>query len=129
VKGGWLLTGLKVLSSSQTAKHQIPVISEEDVVKSFETKEPVVVLDVRTEKEFTGPLGHIKGSKHIPVDQLETRLSELGGDKEKVIITTCHSGTRSDWAAKILVKAGFTNVMNMKGGMSTWSGKNLPVER
>lgn len=129
MKGGWLLTGLKVLSSSQTAKHQVPAISEEDVLKSLETKEPVVVLDVRTDKEYTGPLGHIKESKHIPVDQLESRLSELNRDKEKVIITTCHSGTRSDWAAKILMKAGFPHVMNMKGGMSTWSEKNLPVEK
>lgn len=124
-----MLTGLKVLGSSQTAKHLIPIMSEEEVMKKLESKEDVVILDVRTAKEFTGPLGHIKNSHHIPVEELEGRLAELEAFKEKEIIAVCYSGSRSDWAAKILKQAGYLHVMNMKGGMSTWSAKNLPVEK
>ena len=34
-----------------------------------------IVLDVRTEEEYFGPLGHINGAILIPIDQLENRLS------------------------------------------------------
>ncbi|MBI4081092.1 MAG: VTT domain-containing protein [Candidatus Lambdaproteobacteria bacterium] len=37
----------------------------------------VLVLDVRSAEEFTGPLGHIAGSRLIPIDELTARLGEL----------------------------------------------------
>ncbi|NRK74194.1 rhodanese-like domain-containing protein, partial [Salmonella enterica subsp. enterica serovar Typhi] len=43
---------------------------------------------------------------------------ELSKDKEVVVI--CQSGMRSQNATKILKKLGFTNVTNVKGGMSAW---------
>lgn len=73
-------------------------------------------IDVRTAAEYKG--FHIKGFKNIPLHQLEQKASLLDKDKEVVII--CQSGVRSMKAAKILKKAGFTKITNVKGGINAW---------
>jgi rhodanese-related sulfurtransferase len=73
-------------------------------------------VDVRTPGEFKG--NHIKGFKNIPLHQLAQKATELSKDKEVVVI--CQSGMRSQKASKQLKKLGFTNVTNVKGGMSAW---------
>jgi len=62
-----------------------------------------IVLDVRTTNEFKA--GHIKNTKNIAVQQLQSQLNKL--DNQKPIITCCASGMRSASAASILKKAGF----------------------
>ncbi|HAQ06885.1 MAG TPA: rhodanese [Bacillus bacterium] len=73
-------------------------------------------IDVRTPGEYKG--NHIKGFKNIPLQQLGSRSGELSQDKDVVVI--CQSGMRSSQASKMLKKAGFNNITNVKGGMSAW---------
>lgn len=73
-------------------------------------------IDVRTPGEYKG--NHIKGFKNIPLQQLANKTGELTKDQEVVVI--CQSGMRSSQAAKLLKKAGFNNITNVKGGMSAW---------
>ncbi|MBI2376830.1 MAG: rhodanese-like domain-containing protein [Deltaproteobacteria bacterium] len=77
-----------------------------------------LLLDVRTSGEYSA--GHVAGALNISVDQLESRLSELG-PKDRDLIVYCHSGTRSARAARILSAAGFTRVHDL-GPMSSWPG-------
>ena len=74
-------------------------------------------IDVRTPYEFN--TNNIKGFKNIPLQQLKERHHELSKEKEIVII--CQSGMRSNRATRILKKLGYTNLTNVKGGMSAWS--------
>ena len=74
------------------------------------------LIDVRTPGEFKGR--HITQFQNIPLDQLPAKLSKLDPQKETYVI--CQSGMRSSRAAGILKKAGFTNVINVRGGMSQW---------
>ncbi|RDI41882.1 rhodanese-like domain-containing protein [Falsibacillus pallidus] len=73
-------------------------------------------IDVRTQGEFKGY--HIPGFKNIPLHQLSQKAGSLSKDKEVVVI--CQSGMRSQKASKLLKKLGFTNVTNVKGGVSAW---------
>jgi rhodanese-related sulfurtransferase len=73
-------------------------------------------IDVRTQGEFNGY--HIPGFKNMPLHQLAQKTDKLSKDKEVVVI--CQSGMRSQKASKILVKSGFKNVTNVKGGVSAW---------
>lgn len=68
-------------------------------------KEGAIILDVRSKGEYA--LGHIKGSMHIPVDQLSSNLSKLK-NKQTPIITCCASGMRSGVAKGILESNGYT---------------------
>jgi hydroxyacylglutathione hydrolase len=40
----------------------------------------------------------------------------------------CQGGSRSAIAASLLQAAGFTDVVNMKGGMDAWRESGLEVE-
>ena len=85
----------------------------------FETldRENTIILDIREVMERE--LGYIKGSVHIPLDDLRERLSEL--DRSKKIITYCAIGVRGYIAARILEQNGFENVYNLSGGYATYS--------
>jgi phage shock protein E len=67
------------------------------------------VIDVRTPQEFSG--GAYRKAKNIPLNTLSNRLDELGA-KDKPIVVYCASGSRSSHAARILKKAGFTDISN-----------------
>lgn len=91
-----------------------------------EVAEQVQIIDVREVAEFSGPLGHIRGAKLLPLGELEARLQEL--DRDCPIVTVCRSGARSAQATVLLQKAGFTRVANLAGGLLHWRGSGHPVE-
>jgi sulfur dioxygenase len=86
----------------------------------------VQLVDVREPDEFSGPLGHIKGARLIPLAQLKKQSAQL--DREQPIITVCRSGARSAQAAVLLQKAGFRAVANLAGGMLRWRAAGYPVQ-
>lgn len=76
----------------------------------------IVLLDVRTASEYKA--GHIAKAKNIPLD----KIGAYSGEKESPVYLICQSGARSKKAATILNKKGY-HVINVRGGMSQWSGK------
>ncbi len=90
-------------------------ISPQETKKKHDQKE-IVLVDVRTDPEWT--LCHIKGAKHISMDELHERASELPKNKE--IVMYCHHGQRSLHAAVYLSKLGF-KAKSMDGGIDVWS--------
>ena len=87
------------------------IITGSDARNKFESDDSVILLDVRNQNEFDEY--HLEGSTLIPVDELESRLSELP-DKDASIIVYCRSGIRSAAAAEILKNNGYTNVFDMQ---------------
>lgn len=84
-----------------------------------------VVLDVREEGEFHN--GHIINALHIPQGHLKDRLKELDKHKDKTLIVSCRSGSRSGQACAMLKKQGFDSVYNLAGGVMAWQNANLPL--
>ncbi len=87
------------------------------VAERLDRNEDFVLLDVRTDLEYKS--GHIKGSKHIPLDKLASRAHEL--DISGEIITYCRAGLRAAQAYRILKNAGFSNVKYMDGSILAWT--------
>jgi rhodanese-related sulfurtransferase len=83
----------------------------------------VFILDVRKQEEYDE--GHIIGSTLIPVQELEARLNEL--PRNKKILVYCRSGNRSVTASETLVKNGFAQIFNMKGGITEWKNAGYDV--
>ena len=110
----FIVTFLLVMCS----KNNIDVVSMEE----FQSKilnENTFILDVRTEAEFYGPLGHIAGAMLIPIDELSLRINELDEVKNKDIYVVCRSGNRSNVGKNILRENSF-NAINVDGGMLAW---------
>ncbi|MBX3171969.1 MAG: FAD-dependent oxidoreductase [Candidatus Eremiobacteraeota bacterium] len=70
-----------------------------------------ILVDVRSLEEHQR--GHIPGSRHIPVDELRSRLKELPADRPLTVY--CQVGMRGYLATRILMHNGF-EVRNLSGG-------------
>lgn len=73
-------------------------------------------------------IGEIDGTDlYIPYDQLTARTSQLPQAKNAKILVYCRSGAESAQAAQALLGLGYTNVLNLDGGMNAWqsSGRSL----
>jgi rhodanese-related sulfurtransferase len=85
-----------------------------------------LLVDVRSQAEFDS--GHILDARHVPQDQVaQAAESTLKRFKDKVVIMSCESGMRSSAAARVLQAQGFTNVVNLRGGLQAWRAENLPL--
>ena len=99
-----------------------------DVVSMNEFQDKIldqktIVLDVRTEEEYYGPLGHIEGAILIPINELENRLVELDEYRDDTIYVVCRSGNRSGFGKDILKNKNF-DAINVDGGMLQWKANN-----
>ncbi len=115
-------------------------VTTEDVVRRLD-EEGLVVLDVRTDREYTGEAvapcdprpGRIPGARHLDVQELMTLTQEqirdrLGPAEDVELIAYCHSGSRSELATEILVAAGY-RASNYRGSWHEWSrDESLPAE-
>ena len=110
-----LIVGFLFYSSAQA---NVPTISS-DEAREYLTDSNYQFIDVRTDNEYGS--GHIPNSMHIPLHQIQDRMSEIDSLKNKNIIAYCRSGARSSKATKILVEAGF-DVLNLSGGVLSWKG-------
>lgn len=82
-----------------------------------EANEPPLLLDVREPWEFQHC--RIEGSELVPMGQIPTAAEELTPDRETVVI--CHHGIRSRHVAMYLENLGFTNLINLSGGVDAWA--------
>ncbi len=78
-----------------------------------------LLLDCR--EPFELGICQIDGNVNIPLGQIAQRLDELAAWKNKLIISQCKSGRRSMKALETLKKHGFTNVVNLEGGILAWA--------
>ena len=81
-------------------------------------KDGAQIIDVRTPGEYA--MGHIRGSKNIPLNELQSKLKQI--KKDKPVITCCASGMRSSSAKGMLKSSGYTEVYN-GGGWSSLQSK------
>ena len=95
----------------------------------IERGKDMVVVDVRSPQEFVGPLGHIAGARNLPVAELRDRIDELVPAKTRPIIVVCRTEKRSAQAAGFLNKAGFVDVLILRGGMEQWNREGYAVEQ
>lgn len=86
-----------------------------------------VLVDVRNAPPHLKKV-KIEGASEIPLNELETRLSEL--PKDKTIVVYCWDVwcNMAAHAAIILLKNGYT-VKELNGGISAWQSMNLPIEK
>lgn len=71
-------------AATETASAEPPRFDPADLKRRLDSGEDVYLLDVRTPKELEEE-GAIDGYHHIPIDELESRLSEVPKGKPMVI--------------------------------------------
>ncbi|MGE3466862.1 MAG: rhodanese-like domain-containing protein [Pyrinomonadaceae bacterium] len=81
------------------------------------------VIDVREFSEFHSE--RIADAQLMPLSNFERHAAEI--DKTKPVYLMCRSGNRAKQAAEKLINKGFTDIHVIEGGMTAWSGANLPI--
>lgn len=111
----------------------VPFVDPKSVNELIDGGMDLVIIDVRTKDEFNGPLSHIKGALNLAGMELDNRLAaadaQLETLKDAPIFIVCRTHNRSPRAARMLTKAGFSQVAIIKGGMMNWNKQELPVAK
>lgn len=102
-------------------------IQAQDLRELIRTKgENLEIIDVRQPEEYD--IIHIRGSKLIPMNELQGRLSEIDWGKEVVFV--CRSGSRSKLMASIVAQG--RDVDNLRYGIyecfADGQGENLEID-
>lgn len=116
------IVGVIVLHPPQ---QQAVTFSAEITVEQAKQKheQGAYLLDVREPEEWVQ--FHIPGATLIPLGQLPDRLKEVPNDQEVIVV--CRTGRRSAQGRDILLKAGYTKVTSMTGGVTQWQAQGFPI--
>lgn len=104
----------------------IRVVAPEQAARTIaDAPEGLVILDVRTDDEFTD--GHIDGAVLLDFyrDDFADRLAEF--DPTVPYVLYCRSGNRSGQARAIMDDLGFGSVEDIDGGIVGWLDAGLPI--
>lgn len=83
-----------------------------------------VVIDVRSPDEFS--TARIPGARNLPAAELASRVGELSKLKGRPLVLV---GSRPTAAMRALKTAGFTEVVQLRGGMTAWQEAGLPIQK
>lgn len=126
----WILVTAFVLVASylifnllQGDKGSVGPVAATDLINH----QQAVVVDIRPAADFQK--GHIINAINIPSNGFNNQISTLNKHKDKPIIVSCRSGAQSTGVCQQLLKAGFAQVYNLKGGILAWQSANLPITR
>ncbi|MES2142265.1 MAG: ThiF family adenylyltransferase [Pseudomonadota bacterium] len=91
-------------------------ISASRLREKLQKQKNIILIDVRSpeERSINNPLG----GQLIPLASLASRLPHL--DTNKSIVVYCHSSFRSQEAVRILIRAGFSRIKFLLGGLIAW---------
>ena len=97
-------------------------LSESEWVKLHDESEESVIIDVRTDDEFS--TGYIEGAVNINFYMGNKFISEIDKlDKSKSYFIYCKSGARSGQTCELMKQKGFKKVYNLEGGILGWTGE------
>ena len=96
----------------------IPEITPTDLRRRLDQDQPLVLVDVR--ESFERDIADLpeQGQHRIPMREVPERLGEL--DPDEPIVVYCRTGGRSGRIVEFLRASGFSNVLNLKGGVMGW---------
>jgi rhodanese-related sulfurtransferase len=96
-------------------------ITVEDLKAKLDGGETIHLVDVREAHERAD---FNIGGLHLPLGNIQMmQVDELEEWKNEPIYIYCRSGNRSGQACLILESAGFSNLINVTGGMLAWQDK------
>ncbi len=110
----------------QNALKNVKSITVADLKAQLDAGSPLVLLDVREPHELE--ISAFENAINIPKGQVLSRAAEIPRDTQ--VVVTCKTGQRSRDSIIALQAAGFTNLVNLKGGINAWAkeiDKSLPT--
>lgn len=107
----------------------IPTITPKELFDRAQRGEAIELIDVRTPVEFREL--HPTIAKNVPLSELNPQqiMQARNGVADKPLYFICRSGNRAAKACEKFMAAGYSQVVNVKGGTNAWQAADLPVRR
>jgi len=103
-------------------------ITVDELHQRLEKGEEVTILDLRSAAEVERNPLLIRSARHLTMDELKTRQSEIPRDRDIILYCSCPNEVSSARMALLLQRSGFTRVRPLLGGIDAWREKNYPTE-
>ncbi len=119
------LLGIGITSCKELPSKGIIKVLPPKEAQTFLKEDFMQFIDVRTSKEFKKE--HIIGAQNIDYLSInfDSEIQKL--DKTKPVILYCRSGKRSAKSSKKLLKAGFTEIYDLEGGIMNWKKEGFKL--
>ena len=86
---------------------------------------PVAYVDVRGAADWSG--GHLRGALHMPMAEVNMRVSELPWDQ--LVVAYCDDGATSTQAVRFFRERGMEDTFVLAGGLAAWRAAGGEVAR
>jgi len=116
-----LLLVTMALAGETNAVHHVNAVEAQKLIAA----KKVVVLDVRTPKEFAA--GHIAGATNINFLSADFAKALSGLDPNQTYLVHCAVGGRSTQALPKIEPFHFQSLYHLDGGIKAWEKAGLPV--
>jgi rhodanese-related sulfurtransferase len=90
-------------------------------------RENALLIDVSSLPDFEK--GHVPGARHVAMSQVDPGNKGLAKAKDLPVAICDRNGQASGTAAQRLVKAGFSRVYWLEGGIAAWTEAQLPLAK
>lgn len=117
---GYLDGGMKAWKAAGEPVQTITSVDAESLEKVFDT---ISLVDVRKPGEWDAE--HVDGATHYALDFMQDDLTKL--DKNKAYHVHCAGGYRSVIAISLLIRNGYTNLIDVAGGFGAIKKTKLPI--
>jgi rhodanese-related sulfurtransferase len=106
--------------------HDLPTIDVREAARRLEQPSEgaaPLLVDVRELDEFTAL--RVPGAALLPISRFALGYRSLPTDRPLLML--CRSGSRSTMATDFLLRSGFPEVVNIRGGIMAWHAAQLPT--
>lgn len=116
---------LVIVFEMRARAESFSAVSPQDAIRLM--NRGAVVIDLRSAEQYAA--GHLSGARRMDGEQILKAGETLKKYLQKPLIVYCESGSTGTSAARQLKAQGFTQAVNLRGGVTAWRSDNLPLEK
>jgi rhodanese-related sulfurtransferase len=103
-------------------------IDADELHTLLESKQDIIVLDVRQPLDLLAHSEIIPGARRVPPKDVMEQAGLIPKDKDSVLYCTCVSEKTSRMVLENALSLQFSRIKFLKGGLGAWKEKGYPVE-
>lgn len=119
-----VVNNIAVQPGAEESMAAVRVVNADEFSAAISTGQPTII-DVRTPSEFSE--GHIDGAVLIDLSSATFIEDVQALPRDGAYAVYCRSGNRSATATAAMRELGFTNIVELGGGILEWSASGYPV--
>ena len=125
VVGAVILLGAVIVTEVRMRGHGSGAVTPMQAIQLM--NKGALVIDVRGGEAYAA--GHIGDARNILAADLPAQAESLKRYRDKPVVLCCDTGVISGGAARKLTALGFTQAVNLRGGLNGWRQENLPLNK